>query len=220
MSLIEKAAIMIGKKSRENLNIDSEREEIIVYGAINLMQTINSIIWVAIFGILTDTLYESLTFSISACILRKYSGGGHASSPMRCAIIGALTAVVSGILIDRFLYNMSYKLFILLSLIIVIISLLIIIRKAPVDSIEKPIRNELKKIFKVKSIIVILIYSVVISSLIIVSQIYSEVVFKKISECILLGTLWQCTTLTEFGRKMIVGMDSILKVLRKERKNA
>ncbi|WP_200848604.1 accessory gene regulator B family protein, partial [Clostridium neonatale] len=78
MSITEKLAFKLGNMVKTNLNTDSDETDIIIYGAINLFQTINSILWVIIVGFFTGALYETLLFSITASILRKYSGGVHA----------------------------------------------------------------------------------------------------------------------------------------------
>ncbi len=215
MSSIEKIAMIIGNKTKENLNLDSDQVEIIVYGAINILQTINSIFWVIAFGFLTGTLFESLMFSISAGVLRKYSGGGHASSPMRCAAIGTITAVIGGLMIQKIFIYMNLKISIIMVVIITIININIIIKKAPVDSIEKPIRSEeLRKKFRIKSIILLCIsLFIIIALLLIVDENYYEKFVLKVIQCLILGELWQCITLTDLGIFMINKMDKILKYI-------
>ncbi len=74
MSLAEKIATKIGNNAKLFLNVNEEQEQIIIYGAINLFQMLFAILWVIIAGLLFGVFYEALIFSITASILRKYSG--------------------------------------------------------------------------------------------------------------------------------------------------
>lgn len=216
MSITEKTAVKIGNKAKTILNADSDEVEIIIYGAINLIQIINAILWVTILGFFTGTLYESLLFSFTASILRKYSGGVHASSPMRCAVIGAITAVSSGIFIDRIFYKADLKTVILFSIGAIIASLVIIIKNAPVDSIQKPISDaKTKKLFKKKSIILVFINTFIVISLFLISQRYFKQVCIESIESISMGMLCQSITLTKFGICLITKVDFGLKYIFK-----
>lgn len=141
------------------MNVNEEQEQIIVYGAINLFQMLFAILWVIIAGLLFGVFYEALIFSISASILRKYSGGVHASSPSRCVIIGTFSAVLAGILINNIFYSINSINVAVISGAIIIFAFITVFRNAPVDSIKKPIKNiETRKQFKRKSIFTIFIF--------------------------------------------------------------
>lgn len=215
MSSIEKIAMIIGDKTKENLNLDSDQVEIIVYGAINILQTINSIFWVIAFGFLTGTLFESLMFSISAGVLRKYSGGGHASSPMRCAIIGAVTSAIAGLFIDKVVGLINIRFNLIIVMVLIACSIIIIIKKAPVDSVEKPIDSkELKKSFKIKSILLVCIYFLIsMIAIILIIENKCTIFYLKMVESLIVGMMWQCITLTKSGIFIINYTDKILKYI-------
>ena len=162
MSIIENLSFKFAGLAKKNLNFDSNEAEIIMYGAINLLQTINAILWVIIVGFFTGTLYETFLCSITSSTLRKYSGGVHASSPIRCAIIGATTSGLFGIFVNRIFYKSNINIVIAFCIFSIITSLIIVIRNAPVDCIQKPIDYESKIIFKRKSIILIALITIVI----------------------------------------------------------
>lgn len=84
MSLIEKIAANIGKETRCILDFNDDTEEVIIYGAINLIQTLVSFLLTIVTGFIFGVIYEALIFTITVSILKKYSGGAHASSPGRC----------------------------------------------------------------------------------------------------------------------------------------
>jgi accessory gene regulator B len=214
MSLTEKMAVKIGNNAKVLLNADEEKEEIIVYGAINLIQTIFAILWVIIAGLVFGVLYEALIFSIAVSILRKYSGGVHASSSSRCIILGTILAVVAGISIDKVFWKLNMPIVILISVAFIVFAFIIVAKNAPVDSVKKPITNvEIKKQFKKKSIFVISISSVIIIILFVISTKYSELFYIKVIESISFGILWQSITLTKIGISIINKVDFVLKYI-------
>ncbi|BAH07807.1 hypothetical protein CKR_2756 [Clostridium kluyveri NBRC 12016] len=205
-------AAFLGKKATILLTIDKDREQIIVYGAINLIQTIFSILWIVIAGFILGVLYEALIFSTTASILRKYSGGVHASSPNRCIIIGTVLSSAVGLVIDKFSYDISLTNTIAMGIFFITASFIIVILKAPVDSIKKPITNtNMKKKFKKNSIITLIVFSIVI---VILSTLYETTLkpyYLKIIHSIILGILWQSITLTKMGTTIFEKVDFILK---------
>ncbi|WP_238899588.1 accessory gene regulator B family protein [Clostridium sp. YIM B02500] len=214
MSLTEKIANKIGNNAKSFLNVNEDQEQIIVYGAINLFQMLFAILWVIIAGLLFGVFYEALIFSISASILRKYSGGVHASSPSRCVIIGTFSAVLAGILINNIFYSINSINVAVISGAIIIFAFITVFRNAPVDSIKKPIKNiETRRQFKRKSIFTIFIFLFIIIILFILNEKFSELYYIKLIESIGVGVLWQTITLTKNGINFLNKVDSALKYI-------
>ncbi|MBC2458239.1 accessory gene regulator ArgB-like protein [Clostridium beijerinckii] len=214
MSLTEKIATKIGNNAKLFLNINEEQEQIIVYGAINLFQMLFAILWVIIAGLLFGVFYEALIFSISASILRKYSGGVHASSPSRCVIIGTFSAALAGILINNIFYSINSINVAVISGAIIIFAFITVFRNAPVDSIKKPIRNiETRRQFKRKSIFTIFVFLFIIIILFMLNEKFSELYYIKLIESIGVGVLWQTITLTKNGINFLNKVDSALKYI-------
>ncbi|PRR84313.1 accessory gene regulator ArgB-like protein [Clostridium vincentii] len=214
MSLTEKIAVKIGNNAKLFLNADEDKEQVIVYGAINLIQTIFAVLWVIIASLFFGVLYEALIFSIVVSILRKYSGGVHSSSSSRCIIIGTILAVVAGISIDKLFYKFNMPTVIVSNIAFMAFAFIIVTKNAPVDSIKKPITNrEIKKQFKKKSIIVIFIFSLIIVILCAFSKTHSELFYIKVIESISFGILWQSITLTKIGISILNKVDFVLKYI-------
>lgn len=212
MYLTEKIATSLGKKATLHLTIDKDKEKTVIYGAINLLQTILSILWIVIAGFILGVLYEALIFSTTASILRKYSGGVHASSPNRCIIIGTVLSSAAGLVIDKFSYNISLTNTTAMGIFFITASFIIVILKAPVDSIKKPITNpNMKKKFKKNSIITLIVFSIVIAILSILYETTLKPYYLKIIHSIILGILWQSFTLTKMGITIFEKVDFILK---------
>lgn len=220
MSLTEKIAVKIGSNAKLVLNADEDKGQIIIYGAINLLQIIFSILWVTIFGLILGVFFEALLFSITTGMLRKYSGGIHASSPNRCIILGTIITCTSGVFIHYLLYKLSMPTVMWISTAFIIFALIVIIKKAPVDSVKKPIANiELKKEFRNKAIIVILFLTLIIFILFVLSIKYSGLYCIRLIEAISFGVFWQTVTLTQVGIGLIEKVDYALKYIMEGGKN-
>ena len=214
MSLTEKMAVKIGSNAKLFLNVSKDEEQIIIYGAINLFQITFAILWVIIAGLFFGVLYEALLFSITTSILRKYSGGVHASSPSRCIIIGTSITVAAGIFIDKILYTLNSSTVMLMSITFITFAFIIVLKNAPVDSIKKPITNiEIRKQFKKKSIAVIFLFLFITTILFILSKKYSDLYYIKFIESISLGILWQTITLTKIGISYLNKVDFVLRYI-------
>ena len=135
MFSIEKLTNNISDKISLELGMDNDRKEVIAYGMFALFHTMISIILVGIFGLIFGVFWESLIISFSISILRKYSGGIHASSPEICAFLGTVIALGESILIV-FTIVPSINLIstILGGIIIFSYSYYLIYKLAPVDS--------------------------------------------------------------------------------------
>ncbi len=165
-----------------------------------MLDTILSIGMVIIFGIVFNVLIPALIISFASALLRKTSGGAHATTSFRCAAIGAFVAVGFAVLIEAFsklfsLYNTAAYF-----ISAFVVSYLIIIKLAPVDSPNKRIVKESKiQELKKKSVRTLSIYGIICSLLIIAGGFYGSGLFLKYSVLVSTGFLWQSFTLTSIG---------------------
>lgn len=212
MSLVEKVANNIGRKTRNILEFDDDTEEVVIYGAINLIQTSLSFLFTIIIGFIFGVVYESLVFTVTVSVLKKYSGGPHASSPGRCLFIGSIISISFSLLISKILYKQNIWSITIAGILCIIIVTYIIIKKAPVDSENKPITsNKMKQRLKRNSIVIIIIYSIVMAILLLIFKLSPSIIYIKIFECIALGLLWQGITLTKPTIKFLHKVDYLLQ---------
>ena len=218
MFFIEDLSNRISYKITKTLKLDKCSEEIIAYGAFNLLQILWSTLWIVLFGIVFNMLIEILIIFFIISILRKYSGGVHASSPGRCTIIGTSVCVGLAIIIHKLSWIFNLYLVIPFSVISLMSSFYIIYKRAPVDSPAKPIvKVETKKQFKKKAIILLIILFIFVFIMLIFYFRHNNYIFLlKIVLCICVGATWQCFTLTIQGDKILINIDNILKnIVRK-----
>ncbi|MGH4050773.1 MAG: accessory gene regulator ArgB-like protein [Clostridium sp.] len=209
---MEKLSNKIANKVAAELSLDEDNTQVIAYGTFALMQMCFSIILVFIFGLLFHVAFEALIISFTAAILRKYSGGVHASSPGICNFIGIITCVGQAVLISHLINSVvNLKLIIILGIIIFIWSYYIICKLAPVDSISKPIVKEGKrKRMKKGSIILLGVYLIIIVFFILLYINSGKRKFLFYTLCLYSGILWQAFSLTAKGHLLIGKVDTFL----------
>lgn len=190
-------------------NGDEERKSVIEYGIFAMLQTGIAIICTVIFGLLFNILIESLIVSFSISILRKYSGGVHATSSTRCTVIGTVICILIPKLV--IVINMNIICSIILATIVFIISYYIVYKLAPVDSKSKPIKKLERRIkLKRKSINIISSYLIISTVFILIYHFYNVHNMIIYFECLYLGMLWQVISLTKVGHLVVNKFDYLL----------
>lgn len=188
---------------------DEERKSVIEYGIFAMIQTGIAIICTVIFGLLFNVLVEALIVSFSISILRKCSGGVHATSPTRCTVIGTIICILIPKLVIDINMNIIYS--IILGVIVFIVSYYIVYKLAPVDSKNKPIKKlERRKKLKRKSINIINIYLIISIVFIMIYHFYNVHSMIIYFECLYLGMLWQVISLTKVGHLTVNKFDYLL----------
>ncbi|AIY85064.1 MAG: accessory gene regulator B family protein [Clostridium baratii] len=188
---------------------DEERKSVIEYGIFAMIQTGIAIICTVIFGLLFNVLVEALIVSFSISILRKCSGGVHATSPTRCTVIGTIICILIPKL--AIIINMNIIYSIIVGIIVFIVSYYIVYKLAPVDSKNKPIKKlERRKKLKRKSINIINIYLIISIVFIMIYHFYNVHSMIIYFECLYLGMLWQVISLTKVGHLTVNKFDYLL----------
>ena len=209
---MEKLTNDIAKKLAAELKLDNNSREIIAYGMFALIHIALSIILVIVFGLIFHVTLEALIICFSGSILRKYSGGAHASSPGRCAAIGTFICVGQALL---FLYLLgsviNLKLLLFLGIVIFVWSYYFVYKLAPVDSLAKPIKTKEKKIrMKKRSIFLLSTYIIIVVINVAIYILLRDTRFLIYSLCIYGGVAWQIFTLTRVGNIIMNKMDAFL----------
>lgn len=198
----------ISYKLKKNLDIDEEQRSIIEYGLFAFFHMMISILAVFIVGAVFNVIIESLIISFVVAILRKFSGGAHASTPTNCAIIGVVISVFPAYLVKNISIKVNY--IALLGIVIYSIAFIIVHKLAPVDSANKPIKKETKiKRLKRGSITILFSYMIISIFNIIVYVISGRSYMLIYSLCIYIGVIWQVFTLTKKGHSIVNIIDSL-----------
>ena len=199
----------ISNNLKKELNLDEDKRSIIEYGIFSFLHMVVSILLVGIIGFIFNVMIEALIVSFTGAILRKFSGGAHASTSMNCDILGILICVIPVYLIRNINLNINYIIFI--GILLYIISFIIVYKLAPVDSPNKPIKKQEKiKRLKRGSIIILSIYMIIVAINISMFYIYKFNSLLVYCSCIYIGILWQVFTLTKYGHIIVNKIDFLL----------
>ncbi|MEA4832658.1 Accessory gene regulator protein B [bioreactor metagenome] len=198
---MEKLARKLANNISLSLGYDSEKEAVIAYGLIAIIQIVFTTLLVLLFGLLIGTPAEALIVCFSVSFLRKYSGGAHARTAEICTAFSVFYCITAAVIANKLL-TVIYNPFIMTAAIIIIylLSYIIVYKVAPVDSPNKPIRTEIKKKkMKKGSFIVLSIYFII--SVLLLASGYK--MFFSYGISLLFGVSWQIFTLTHTGAKFI-----------------
>jgi len=197
--LIEALAHKIADKISFQLNLDEDRNAVIAYGLIGILQVATIFIIITIIGIAFDFLYESLIIYTSVGYIRKSTGGAHSSSMNGCNIISVLSITLLSTM-SRYLYNRPINNYmnIAITIFVFIICFIVFYHRVPVDNPKKPIVNpeKIKRLRKQSFIKLALLFFLTIIS---IELVYFSTRFYSIANSIRLASLWQLVTLTEKG---------------------
>lgn len=212
MFVVDKFSNLIASKISGILDLDEDKKEVIAYGAFSLIQTIWSIVLVMIFGALFNVFSEAMLISFSGALLRKYSGGAHATSPNRCAVIGVIVSVGAALVLSKILFYTSALSILIYACFSLIFTYYVMYKYSPVDTPNKPIVKEETKIRLRKAAFKMINFYLVITIVLYIyyMKVRSYTILKVISS-IATGILWQDITLTSLGHYIMSKLDIILK---------
>lgn len=142
-------------------DISDDEQDLYQYGFFILLSQILYLIIACIIGVLLGTFFESIIFYIAFQFIRRYAGGYHASTEMRCEILSSLSILACIVVIKL---SKTYD-FQTVLLVISAVSAVCIAVLCPLDTPEKPLsENEFKYFRKISWLILSVISLVVIIS--------------------------------------------------------
>lgn len=210
MFSVEKISSTISEKLSKELNYDDEKKAIINYGIFSFMQIIFSIIAVIIFGSIFNVLIESLIVSFSISILRKSSGGVHASTPEGCLIVGTGISILLALISKGILLNLKFNVY--FGILTFILAYILVFMLAPVDSKNKPIKTEKKrKRLKKSSILILTFYLIVVIGSLLINGKTDNINMLIYNNCMYLAISWQVFSLTAIGHRVLGKLDTLFK---------
>ena len=149
--MIYKTSRHITDKLIRHGRVDSDDRELFEYGIFLVISQMIYALVCIICGIVFKCIAESLVLYVSFNFARKYSGGFHASTELRCFIISSLSILCSVSLIKTFeIKDLRVPFIILLAA-----ASAVIIIFSPLDTDEKPLTEDEKILFRKKSFLVL-----------------------------------------------------------------
>jgi len=154
--ILNKAINMIKK----NKKLDSNQEEIILYGLESIYLTLSKIIIVLLLAIILEILKEVLILLLCYNVFRLVGFGLHATKSSYC-LISSIVMFIGGAFICKYLYIPNT-----IQIILAIFSMIIFYFYAPADTKKRPIINMKKrKIYKTLTVLFSLLFTIAIITL-------------------------------------------------------
>ena len=151
--MISNIASKVVKKLIDHSVIDDTEQELYVYGFFILISQILYFTLTIMFGILLDIVLESVIFYVAFQFIRRYAGGIHASSELKCEIV-TTTSIFLCLLCIKLCEINNIQMPILVLTIIAAVSIFIL---CPLDTPEKPLTKEEYKYFRKISWVILLL---------------------------------------------------------------
>lgn len=211
MNSIDKISKSFASIVSSNLSLGHDQEEVIAYGAFALIQTVLSIFAIAVLGLLLGVFAESMIISFAAAILRKFSGGVHATKPLNCAVIGMIIFCGIGLLVKHVFIKIEIVYLIGLISLGFAFVFFVMIKYSPVGSVNKPLKNlDKRKRLKKQSL---MFTTSMLAVNIVLTYVYvhtNNINFLAVAVCISAGVLWQSITLVSLGHIIIESLDTFM----------
>lgn len=211
MYLIEKISKKISSKTADILNMDKDKQEILEYGALNFFHTLLTVMVIVTFGILTGAVLEILVISITAALLRQYSGGAHATSPYRCAVVSVFMFGGLSLIAKYLLVWDTPGLIIVFQITTFLFALFLLHKYAPADSPNKRITKP-ETILRLKKASFRFVYFLFALTVLLwaIYLVFYQTSMLKIIICIHIGMLWQSLSITPIIQSLIGWIDLLL----------
>lgn len=205
----------LANKVAQSLGYDAEKESVIAYGLIAIVQVVLTVALALAAGLLIHAPAEAMIVCFSVSILRRFSGGAHADSLGLCTGITVVVCTLFAFLATRLAIYTTPLILTLITLAVYAFAYASIHRYAPVDSPNKPIRTEQKRLRMRRACYRIIAAYALLQSLLIIASLWYPA-FRSLAISLILGVAWQAFTLTNAGNILLNRLNVLPDHKRKE----
>lgn len=192
MKIIRKLAYKSANYIKESNNSTNQSKRILYFGFQAIYGDLVKLFIVICISLLLKSILPVLTLTLSFAFLRRYAGGFHMDTELKCLITTVCSFVIPGTIISRISFIVHTQVLVVTHTIFSGICLFLLIKYSPRDCVNRPIDDSEAIIFKKKSIrdfIVLTLISIILTFL---GQ-------PILSISILAGVVIEIFTLVPFG---------------------
>ena len=150
-----KIATWFCRRLRAKQVIDTEYEEVYIYGLEIILSCLISTSIILAIGVFTRQILPTLVFLVVFVLIRQYTGGYHANSYLMCKLCTVMSFGISVLLANTFPISR------LIFLVLAVIGCLIIWLFGPIENVHKPLTDQEKKKHKITGLSLFVIWSVI-----------------------------------------------------------
>lgn len=174
--------------------IKNSEKEIYQYGYILILDGLLDTIVLLLYGLIIHKFLATVLFILVFTTARMFSGGYHARSRWQCILITFISCFISINYSESLIGLFERKVCLVIGLVICYV---IFILFAPIENSNKPLEEEDIQINKIKSLVLLSLYAIIIAVTSIYNVIYSDVIFITLMEV----TLFMIIGIIIQGRK-------------------
>lgn len=138
---------------RQNvIDNDEDSIEYCKYGIEITISSFLNVLLILLIGLIFSLVLHSVVFLLIFINMRRYTGGYHASTYIRCNMVLCISFTALCIMM-KVLVSLSYYILLVLVIVIHIFGFFITILFAPLENENKPLDEETKRTNRIKSII-------------------------------------------------------------------
>lgn len=134
--------------------IEKDEHEIYRYGMEVILSFVINFCIVLICGIVFREMLYTFLFYVVFLLMRKFCGGYHADTYLKCNIVFALNLILINLLIKILNEDINYILFLM-----IIFSILTIAKFAPIVNLNKPVGLEKQRKYRIIAIILLIFFA-------------------------------------------------------------
>ena len=181
--MIGRIAAGVVEKLTDRTTISDTEKELYLYGFFIVISQILYFVITIIMGVLMDIVLLSAVFYISFQFIRRYAGGIHASSELKCEIISITSIFICLLCVKS---NVMFDIQIP-TLILTVVASIVIFVLCPLDTPEKPLtEKELRYFRKISIIVLTIMLFIIIISIVVKLTIAYPICFSIILESVFL----------------------------------
>lgn len=201
MKIIKKLAYKSAFYIQKCNNSSHENKRILYFGFEAIYGDIVKLTIVICASAILRSLFPVLAITLAFAILRRYAGGFHMDSEGKCLLATFCSFVIPGTLLSKINFHANSILLIIINAFIFIACLLLLIKYAPKDCINRPIDEDESIVFKRRAIRDIIILTIISIILAILDN-------SLLSFSIMLGIILEVFTLVPFGYNLFKAFNS------------
>lgn len=131
---------------------DTDNYELYEYAVYIILSSLFHIATIIALGLFFNLLVESLMFYFSFIVIRKFAGGYHAKTPVRCYVFSVISTVFI-LVVMKIILAVDSLLIMYGLLLLDLICVILICMLSPIDTDNNPLNNREKKVYKTISVV-------------------------------------------------------------------
>lgn len=168
MKILRKLAYISADYIKKSNNSTNESKRILYFGFQAIYGDLVKLFIVICISFLLQSLLPVLIVTLAFAFLRRYAGGFHMDTELKCIITTVCSFVIPGTIISRVGFMIPIWVLVVIHTVFFIICVLLLIKYSPRDCVNRPIDDSEAIIFKKKSVrdfIVLTLISIILAFL-------------------------------------------------------